>query len=97
MVQNFEFKDGYGVLKLRPHVGRSKMTNWLHASPVVEESMSKISALKSVFTESSTFSKTIFNFLVRFPIVLISHQIRVCTAGAHEITGDITRKLKIFL
>ena len=39
MVQNFEFKGGYGVYKLRPHVGRSKMTNWLHASPVVKESM----------------------------------------------------------
>ena len=41
MVQNFEFKGGYGVYKLRPHVGRSKMTNWLHASPVVKESMVK--------------------------------------------------------
>ena len=39
MVQNFEFKGGYGVYKLRPHVGRSKMTNWLHASPVVRESI----------------------------------------------------------
>ena len=39
MVQNFEFKDGYGFYKLRPSVGRSKMTNRLHASPVVEESM----------------------------------------------------------
>ena len=42
MVQNFEFKDGYGFYKLRPSVGRSKMTNWLHASPVVEESMSSL-------------------------------------------------------
>ena len=37
----------------------------------------KISALKSVFSESSTFSKTIFNFLVRFPAILLSGQ------GAH--------------
>ena len=41
MVQNFEFKDGYGFYKLRPSVGRSKMTNRLHASPVVEESMAE--------------------------------------------------------
>ena len=40
MVQNFDFNDGHGVYKLRPSVGRSKMTNRLHASPVVEESMS---------------------------------------------------------
>ena len=39
MVQNFEFKDGYWVYKFRLSVGRSKMTNRLHASPVVEESM----------------------------------------------------------
>ena len=39
MVQNFEFKDGYWVYKLKTPVGRSKMTNWLHISPVLEESM----------------------------------------------------------
>ena len=39
MVQNFEFKDGYGVYKLRPPVGRSKMKNKLHVSPILEESI----------------------------------------------------------
>ena len=28
-------------------------------------------SLKSVFSESSTFSKTIFNFLIRFPVILL--------------------------
>ena len=27
--------------------------------------------IKSVFSKSSTFSKTIFNFLVRFPVILL--------------------------
>ena len=47
----------------------------------------------SVFSESSTFLKTIFDFL-------ISHfysWIKVRTSGAHEITGGLTRKLNIFL
>ena len=50
MVQNYEFKGGYGVYKLRPHVGRSKMTNWLHAGPVVKESMVKSMEMMSVIT-----------------------------------------------
>ena len=41
MVQNFEFRDGYWVYKLRTPVGRSEMTNWLHISPVLKESMTK--------------------------------------------------------
>ena len=54
MVQNFEFKGGYGVYKLRPHVGRSKMTNWLHASPVVKESMIKHSGWKPANQKNRT-------------------------------------------
>ena len=42
MVQNFEFKDGYWVYKLKTPVGRSKMTNRLHISPVLEGSMAKL-------------------------------------------------------
>jgi len=42
--------------------------------------------LKSVFSESSTFSKTIFHFLVRFPVILLSDQ------GAHcRRTGNYGR------
>ena len=39
MVQNVEIRDGYWVCKLKTPVGRSKMTNRLHISPVLEESM----------------------------------------------------------
>ena len=39
MVQNFEFKDGYWVYTLETPVSRSKKTNRLHISPVLEESM----------------------------------------------------------
>ena len=39
--------------------------------------------LKSVFSESSTFSQTIFDFLVRFPVILLSDQ------GAHMKLQEI--------
>ena len=46
--------------------------------PVLKmKSITKKMILKSVFSESSTFSKTIFDFLVRFPVILFSDQ------GAH--------------
>ena len=52
--------------------------------------------VKSVFSESSTFSKTIYNLLVRFPVISLS-DIKVHTSGAHEISGDLRKTLKIFL
>jgi len=51
--------------------------------------------IKSMFSESSTFSKTIFDFLARFPVFY--SRIKVNTSGANEITGDPTRELKIYL
>ena len=34
--------------------------------------------VKSVFSESSTFLKTIFDFLARFPVILLSDQVAHC-------------------
>ena len=39
MVENFNFKGGYGVYKLRPQLGNFKMENNLQPCPVMEESM----------------------------------------------------------
>ena len=40
VVENIDIKAGYWVHKLKTPVGRSKMTNRLHMSPILEESMS---------------------------------------------------------
>ena len=38
----------------------------------------KVNFIKSVFSESNTFSKTIYDFLVRFPVILLSDQDAHC-------------------
>ena len=52
-----------------------RMNSYLLSNPFF--GAEKGAAVKSVFPESSTFSKTIFDFLVRFPAILLSEQ------GAH--------------
>ena len=53
MVQNFKFKHGYRVYKLRPPVCRSKMTNRLHVSPELEESMKRGNKIAESFGNTS--------------------------------------------
>ena len=54
-----------------------KTYKFLKDDYLVEEGEILNGKLKSVFSESSTFLKTIFTFLIRFPVILLSDQ------GAH--------------
>ena len=49
---------------------------------------------KILYFDISAFSKTIFDFLIRVPVILLSDQ--GPSSSEHEITGDPKRSLRFF-